>query len=276
MLPVAIAPWFVPFVSAMRPHAPMWRPDRASAALVRYAAAMTAGPLVVLSLAASKREVYLLPLLPPLAVVLGAAVLDRIGTEAPGRLARAGDWIQAVLLAVAGLAPALVSIAVRRELTIAAAVLLASGLSTAGALLVFVRLRDADKAFWSGAASLGVGLIGALLLLVPNADAVKNLQPFIASVDRIIPAGVPVCAIGADETLFGIVGFATGRRVVPMDHAGSCNGPFVVVQRKGAAAAVDAPSISHERVLSRDFGPRRTIELWRRRDPQATVTSFDR
>ena len=276
MLPVAVLPWLVPFFRMMRPHAAMWRPEAAHAALVRYSAAMTAGPLVVLTLAASKREVYLLPLLPPLAVLLGAAIVDRIEMEAPGRWARAGDWIQAALLGVLGLAPAFAVIAIRRELTIAAAVVFAFGLAAAGALLVFVRSRDPEGAFWSGAASAGVGLIGALLLLVPNADAVKDLRPFVASFDRIIPAGAPVFATGADETLFGIVGFATGRRVVPMDDAGAWDEPFVVVQRKGAAGESDVTSVSHERVLSRDFGPSRTIELWRRREPQATVTSFDR
>jgi len=276
MLPVAALPWLVPLFRMMRPQAAMWRPEGAHAALVRYAAAMTAGPLVVLTLAASKREVYLLPLLPPLAVLLGAAVVDRIELVAPGGWTRAGDWIQAGVLAAVGLAPAVVSIAVRRELTVAATVVLAVGLTAAGSVFVFVRSRDPERAFWSGASSAGVGLVGALLLLVPNADAVKDLRPFVASFDGFIPAGAPVYATGSDETLFGIVGFATGRRVVPMDGAGACDAPFVVVQRKGAAGARNVTPASHERVLSRDFGPRRTIELWRRRAPQATVTSFDR
>jgi 4-amino-4-deoxy-L-arabinose transferase-like glycosyltransferase len=276
MLPVAVLPWLVPFFRMLHPHAAMWRADRPHAVLVRYAAAMTAGPLLVLTLAASKREVYLLPLLPPLAVLLAAAIVDRIEMDAPGRWARAGDWIQAGLLAAVGLTPAFASIAVQRELTLAAAIVLAFGLAAAGALVVFVRSRDPERAFWSGASSAGVGLIGALLLLVPNADSVKDLRPFVASFDGIIPAGDPVCATGADETLFGIVGFTTGRRVVSMDGAGSCDAPFVVVQRKGSGGALDVTSVSHERVLSRDFGPRRTIELWRRREPQATVMSFDR
>jgi 4-amino-4-deoxy-L-arabinose transferase-like glycosyltransferase len=276
VLPLAVLPWLVPFVWSMRPKAPMWRADRAHAALVRYAAAMTVGPLVVLSLAASKREVYLLPLLPPLAVLLGAAVLDRIETETPGWLARAGDWLQAVLLGAMGLAPPLAIAVVQGKLTVAAAVFLACGLANVGALVVFVRRRDPERAFWSGAASAGLGLIGACVLLVPAADAVKDLQPLMASIDGIVPAGVPVCATGADETLFGIVGFATGRRVVAAGADGACDQRFVVVQRKGGAPAVDVSSLSHERVLSRDFGPRRTIELWRRREPQATVTSFDR
>ena len=67
-LPTAIAPWIVPFLALFHVKGPLWRRDRADAALLRFAAAMTAGPLVVLSLSSSKREV-----LPPSAAPAAGA-----------------------------------------------------------------------------------------------------------------------------------------------------------------------------------------------------------
>ena len=55
-LPTAIAPWLVPFLALFHVKGPLWRRDRADAALLRFAAAVTFGPLVVLSLASSKRR----------------------------------------------------------------------------------------------------------------------------------------------------------------------------------------------------------------------------
>ena len=121
---------------------------------------------------------------------------------------------------------------------------------------------------WIGAASLGLALAGVFTLVVPPVDAIKNFEPFLTAIDAMLPQGEPVRAIGADETLLGIVPFVTGRRVVPIDTNDLAEAPFVLVQSVDEAPSPLALESSYERVALRQFGPSRRMALWRRRgDP---------
>jgi 4-amino-4-deoxy-L-arabinose transferase-like glycosyltransferase len=267
-LPTAIAPWIVPFLALFHLKGPLWRRDRADGALLRFAAAMTLGPIVVLSLASSKRGVYLLPLLPPLALLMASAILDRIGTlrdrRPGGAWARSGDWLQAVLLALLGMAPPVAYGVMTRSVAPIPVLFLVAGVATAGALAVAVARRDAQRAFWIGAASMGWAIAGAMAFVVPGVDAIKDLEPFVARVDAVLPRGEPVRALGADETLLGIVSFVTGRRVIPIEAKDLSEGSFVLVQSVGAAPPPVELASAYERIEAREFGPRRRMALWRR------------
>lgn len=267
-LPTAIAPWLVPFLALFHFRGRLWRPDRADATLMRYALAMALGPLVVLSLASSKREVYLLPLLPPLALLMASTTIERIEAlwlgARPGRWARAGDWLQAAILGLAGLAPAVAAFVVTRSVTPVSASLGVFALLTAGALAVAVVRRDARRAFWIGAASMGLALLGAFAIVVPKVDAIKDFKPFLLAVDAILPQGEPVRAMGVDETLLGIVPFVTGRRVIPIETKDLSDTSFVLVQSSGEEPNPAGLEPAYERVAFRTFGPRRRMALWRR------------
>ena len=267
-LPAAIAPWIVPLVALFWIKAPLWKRDRADAALIRFALAFTAGPLVVLSAASSKRQVYLLPLLPPMALLMASSLIDRIEAEGEGRRsgawARLGDWLQAILLGLAALAPAVGEIALGREVTLTSGAVLVLGLFAATRLGAAVFSRDLRRTFWSEAWCLGIALLGVMALAVPRVDAVKNMEPFVRTVDALIPAGEPVRAIGADETLLGIVPFVTGRRVLSVDATTLEGAPFVLVQSSGPEDGT-ALEGAYERVATREFGPRRRMTLWRRK-----------
>jgi len=144
------------------------------------------------------------------------------------------------------------------------AVLLVAGLGTTGALAVAVARRNAGRAFWIGAASMGLALVGAIALLVPRVDAIKDIEPFVARIDAIIPQGEPVRAMGADETLLGIVSFVTGRRVIPVETKDLSEGSFVLVQSVGTQPPPGELVSAYERIEAREFGPRRRMTLWRR------------
>ena len=268
-LPTAIAPWVVPFLALFHVGGPLWRRDRGDAALLRFAAAMTLGPLVVLSLASSKREVYLLPLLPPLALLMASATLDRIEAESngprPGRWARVGDWLQAAILALIGVAPAGAALIVTRSVSTLSAILLIAGLAMAAALAVAVARRDAGRAFWIGAGSMALALAGAIVLVVPPVDRVKDMEPFMTRIDAILPQGEAVPAMGADETLLGIVSFVTGRRVIPIEAKNLGDASFVLVQSIRSEPDPTALATAFERIEAGEFGPRRRMALWRRR-----------
>jgi 4-amino-4-deoxy-L-arabinose transferase-like glycosyltransferase len=269
MLPAAIAPWVVPFLALFHFKGPLWRRDRADAALLRFAAAMTLGPLIVLSLASSKRGVYLLPLLPPLSLLMASVVFDRIeagrGPSRSGPWARFGDWLQATILALLGIAPPIAYAVGARSVTPTSAILTIATIAATAALAVAVWRRDAGRAFWIGTASMGLALAGTIALVVPTVDAIKDLEPFIARVDVVLPRGEPVRAMGADETLLGIVSFVTGRRVIPIETEDLGGGSFVLVQSAGDEPPPAALASAYERVEARGFGPTRRMALWRRR-----------
>ena len=269
MLPAAIAPWLVPFVALFNPRAPVWSRDRPDSGVIRFAAAMTAGPLVILTLSSSKRGVYLLPLLPALSLLLATAVGDRIAVDRRpsglGRRTVAADWIHAAILGLTGLAPAVLHVVVTRRVSPEALAFGCAGLVAAVALATAVARRKARRAFWIGAFSMGVAIAGLFALVVPRLDDVKNFQPFLAGIDAVLPRGEPVRALGADETLLGIVPFVTGRRVIPIAVGDLAEGTFVLVQSGADEAAPRQLETSYEPIASRNFGPGRRMALWRRR-----------
>lgn len=278
-LPTAIAPWLVSFVALFYVRGPLWKRVRPDAAILRFALSMVAGPLVVLSLSSSKREVYLVPLLPPLALLMASAVRDRIDagerSATPSSWTRAGDWVQAAILGLAGIAPEVAYVAFTKQVTPAAVALGVLGLASAIALVSAVAHNSARRAFWVGAASLGLAIAGAFALVVPQVDAIKDLSPFVSSIDGMLPRGEPVTALGADETLLGIVSFVTGRRVIPIEPTQLAEAQFVLVQSVDKEPVPAALEADYERVAMREFGPSRRMALWRRRT-QATVTSLAR
>jgi hypothetical protein len=153
--------------------------------------------------------------------------------------------------------------------------LLAAGAAAATALVVATTRSDRRRAFVHAAVAAGVALAGVFLLGVPRAGADKDFAPFMAAIDRRLPAGEPVRAVGSDETLLGIVPFCTGRRVIPVradDLAASAGDPprFLVVQSKGRERVPPEIASAYERVAGRDFGPDRRLSLWRRASDPAT------
>ena len=267
-LPAAITPWLVPFVALFNVRGSLWRRNRADGALLRFAAAMTVGPLAVLSISSSKREVYLLPLIPALALLMATVIRDRIDAGKQSRLGfwtQASDWIQATILGIAGILPAAAHAVFTRGFTFASLTLALLGFLAAGAAAVAVARKDAGRAFWFGAASIGIAVIGLFALVIPKMDAIKDFKPFLVAVDALLPQGDPVRALGADETLLGIVPFVTGRSVIPIETRDLAVGSFVLVQSVATAPNPRALEAAYDQVTARTFGPTRRMTLWRRR-----------
>jgi 4-amino-4-deoxy-L-arabinose transferase-like glycosyltransferase len=273
-LPVAALPWLVPLVDLL--YRSFWRRRDASSRLRRYAGCLVATGFVVLSLSATKREIYLLPLLPPLFLLLGLAVTDRFERSAAGA-ARAGDrgleWLQAGLLGLVALVPgAAVLVYLRRFEPMAVAILVAAVAITTILLLATAR-RQHERGAVAMIAAAVLFVAGGLTLAPRALDPTKDLAPFVREVDRALPPGEPVTAIGADETLLGIVPFLTGRRVIQLPTEGldgaTRSGPLpdhVLLQRqRGRPQFVPDLSDNYERIQS--FGTGRELSLWRRTTP---------
>lgn len=275
-LPLAVAPWLVPFADLFRPKSDFWRRGDGTPRLETFLLGAVAGPLLVLSLASTKRDVYLLPLMPPLAILMAAGIVHRFERSTGGAWERASAWIQAGLLSAFAVAPPIAAMIEGGRVAPLAALLLAVGIAAAVGLVVATARRAPRRAFGGAAVAAGVALAGVFLLAVPRIERDKDFAPFLASVDALLPPGQPVYAVGSDETVLGIVPFCTGRRVVPLRAADLARDPvdpaprFVMLQSKGRERVPPEISTAYERVAGRAFGPDRRLSLWRRASDPAT------
>ncbi|MGA2563506.1 MAG: glycosyltransferase family 39 protein, partial [Steroidobacteraceae bacterium] len=272
-LPVAVLPWLMPLIEALRPA--HWRrlQPQGLASLndpARYGALMCAAMLAVLSLSATKRETYLLPLLPLLFLWLGIRSYEwwqnwRLCTES-----RMGAfwWLQVALLCLwAPAAPLAGWIWLKLpNLWILATLSLAL---LAAALLLYTSL-SAQRARAASAALICayVGAAATLVLAPPLLDGVKDMGPFVRWIGQQLPAGQSVYATGVDETLAAEIPFYTGRNVVPLDPrllqpSATMNTlpQWLLVQDNHDGQVAD-PAASYVLVASQAFGAQRALLLW--------------
>ncbi|HEY3808957.1 MAG TPA: phospholipid carrier-dependent glycosyltransferase [Steroidobacteraceae bacterium] len=264
-LPFALLPWLLPLVEALRPA--HWRRVRLVnltelADPARFGAIMSGAMLLVLSASATKRETYLLPLLPLIFLWLGIRTHEwwqqwQLRGDAS---AGAGWWLQAVLLAIYALAVPIGAWIWLRSFNPWVVVTLLAALLCVAALFYYSvtvqRLRAGPAAMSCAVAGAVIVLLLAPLLL----NHMKDMAPFVRTIDRSLPADQPVYALGIDETLRAEFPFYTGRTVVPIKPAQRPE--WIVQQDNHDNRAVD---LAPDYVLTnrQSFGSHRTLELWR-------------
>ena len=192
--------------------------------------------LLLLSLAASKRSLYLVPLLPAIAVPVGLW-LDRLSRGSEESSGWRWDRPTALLLlALAALLPVVLWIGawaaargafhgfpaapLRAELT-SGRLAMAGVVAAAGAALLLLRFARHLRA---GTIPTGPWLVVpylALALVYQTAvkaavDPLKNLHDLTAAIARLDPGPGPVAAYRPSETTAGIVNFDLDRTVLPL------------------------------------------------------------
>ncbi|TMB04501.1 MAG: hypothetical protein E6J70_03905 [Deltaproteobacteria bacterium] len=191
---------------------------RARTPAANLAEAWVGAGLVFFSFAASKRSVYLLPLYPAVALLVGAGVVAAPAEGAAVRVARGGARLYApALVVLAALAAALAvgfdpGPALRRWLrpadALGAAALAVAArraapvlvlLALASAVAGFVADRAARRGRWRRLvhvlAMLAVAWTAAFnTLLHPAIAKPRSLRAFMGRVDRVVPAGDPLYA----------------------------------------------------------------------------------
>jgi 4-amino-4-deoxy-L-arabinose transferase-like glycosyltransferase len=273
-LPYVILPWLLPLFEALRP-AHWRRVDVPGLARVsdpaRYGTLMSAAMLLLLSLSATKRETYLLPLLPLLFLWLGIRTCEWWQEWQPraGRRLGAMWWLQVFLLCLfAPAAPVAAWIWLRTVNAQVLAALIAAILAAAWLLYTSAtaqRSRAGPAALLCAFAGSALTLALAPVLL----NETKDMAPFVRWIGQQLPAGQPVYATGVDETLAAEIPFYTGRAVVPMaiqalhiSQATPRRPQWVLVQdnHDGRASSL-APD--YTLIGARFFGPHRQLLLWR-------------
>jgi 4-amino-4-deoxy-L-arabinose transferase-like glycosyltransferase len=272
-LPYAILPWLPPLAEALRPS--HWRhvtiaglPRLSDPA--RYGALMSGAMLLLLSASATKRETYLLPVLPLLFLWLGVRTCEWWQQWQLRREPWLGLlwWLQVVLLLLVMLAAPVAGWIWLKSPNAWILGALLAGVPCAASLLYFSVRGDRLRA---GPAALVCAVVGGVVVLVlapPLLNATKDMGPFVRWIGEQLPAGEPVYATGVDETLRAEVPFYTGRAVVPVEPAqlrspapGQTRPPWVLMQ-DNADGRDGSLEPAYTLVGARTFGAHRRLLLW--------------
>jgi 4-amino-4-deoxy-L-arabinose transferase-like glycosyltransferase len=267
-IPTAVFPWLVPFLVALLPRT--WRSSlmtRDSLPRVRkvFLGMIVVGMALVLSASATKRSTYLLPMLPPMFILL-AAIASEWWASQSGRIRSIAWTAQLTLVALYAVAPPAFALVYFRSthLGSVAFMLLVAALTLLA--VASARLGNRRRALAIFAVIAVSSVFGVLVIAARLVAPVKDLQPFVASIGAQVPPTQPIYVFGDfDETIRGIVPFATGRNAVLVDTAAlaTLRPTFVLIHAKNGdhAPVLDPP---YELRRDRRFGSERYLALWER------------
>jgi 4-amino-4-deoxy-L-arabinose transferase len=267
-LPMYLFPWTLLVLAAARRA---WRQRRASLhdnRAVRFALAASLPPLLVLSLAATARNIYLAPALPGFALLVGWWAREILPGPDTWDVRALRATAAMLLLGVAMFAAALIVLGADSwssgaKSAIYVAVSLA-GLSAAAILAIraWAAAREhAVHAQWALLLAYCALLIGPASQVYRRVDAWQNLAAIARAVERDT-AGRPLILLAPDETTRAIIDMYARPSVMriagPLDAAG--------IDRIRSAAAAAPMSLFLVQL------PSQSPQLpWRKRSPQADV-----
>ncbi len=265
-VPVAVFPWWLPFFSLFRPT--QWRASTQSGYdSRRYLASLVLAMFIILSIASTKRSVYLLPLLPPLFLLMADQAIAWWNTAAGCSLKGWGWWLQVFLLLLFCLLPVLV-VAVYYLHTMSLWVIVYWVLVAILFifLLYYSRKKNRGKVLATLMLCAVTGVAGVFPLSTHLlAEPVKDMTPFVKAMIQQMPLNREIYAMGeVDETLLGIVGYVSGERVIEtnQEKLRQQQPRCVIVQDKNGGKTAPLPKGGYRLTMEKKFGPGRYMALW--------------
>jgi 4-amino-4-deoxy-L-arabinose transferase-like glycosyltransferase len=162
----------------------------------------------------TKRELYLLPLFPPMALFVASYIDDLIKGALPqGRLYRGLLLLGFNLLWIGCLAAPVAAWFVRRD-AVAAILPFALGMASGGLCVVYFLWRGSPwKVFLAAGLTMVLGALTAGLSFLPFLDRFKSARPFSLEVKRVVPSAAPLYVYADTMNDFN---FYTAREVIPV------------------------------------------------------------
>jgi 4-amino-4-deoxy-L-arabinose transferase-like glycosyltransferase len=178
--------------------------------------------IIFLSIASTKRTLYLLPIFAPLAILTALYIDHTLGSHPLNRSGKVFIWIFGILLLAMGLGLTPIYFYFKKVYlsglpdTLSIPVVAISTLLTALSLVaVGYFLRRNMKRYWiSVHISIILAFAFTLVAFVPVLDLHKSFVPFCQQIIALVPADQPLYAYQPDETLRGTVPFYTGRYII--------------------------------------------------------------
>jgi 4-amino-4-deoxy-L-arabinose transferase-like glycosyltransferase len=183
--------------------------------------------IVFLSIASTKRTLYLMPIFAPIAM-LTATYIDSMLTS-PQSLTKIGkifNWVFAMVLLSIGFALTPVYFYVKKlypmdvsgTLLVPIIALSVSMIVPSIAAKKYFQQRDLKKYWISMNVSIILALLFALTVVMPALDIHKSFVPFCRHIEATVPHSEPIYAYQPDETLRGAVPFYTGHYVIETEE----------------------------------------------------------
>ena len=183
--------------------------------------------IIFLSIASTKRTLYLMPIFAPIAM-LTATYIDST-LKSPQLLTTIGKiftWVFAIVLLFVGLALAPICFYMKKlypmdvsgTLLILIIVLSLFMIALSIAAIRYLQKRDLKKYWISVNVSIVLMLLFAVTVVIPVLDNHKSFVPFCRQIAATVPAGEPLYAYQPDETLRGAVPFYTGHYVIETEN----------------------------------------------------------
>ncbi len=200
---------------------------------------------ILLSIASTKRALYLLPIFAPFAMITALYIDHTLGSQPLNKIGKIFVWILSIVLLVIslGLAPFyfyikkvyLSDIPGSLSVSVVAISILVTALFIAA--IRYLRQRNM-KGYWiSVHISIILAFVFFLVSGLPVLDLHKSFVPFCRQIMTVVPANQPLYAYQPDETLRGAVPFYTGRYLIETEDLGDVaailqkNEPFFIVIR---------------------------------------------
>lgn len=211
-LPADFLPWTVFAIPAVFAYFPYRQLTRRPIALFFFLWFLVV--LVFFSLSDTKRDLYLLPLLPVLALLVGNYIDDLVQKQLPESVLY--RWLNRLFFGAVtaiGLAMPMVAWVVRREtfwISLPAAVVMAVGGIVA---VIFLRQRQPLKLATAVTLLTTATLICVSIWILPYVNRFKSRRPFSLRVEKIVPATAPLYVYADNMHDFN---FYLQREIIPV------------------------------------------------------------
>ena len=224
--PVGFLPWsllLIPVVAyafskTAKSHAP-WEKGRLFAKCWFFAG------IIFLSVASTKRTLYLMPIFAPIAMLTSVYIESTLMSQPLNKINKVFLWAFALVLAMIGIGVTPVYVYVNSIYPLDASVRLFVSVSMLSLLMMVFSLTSIWY-LWQGnlrkywaltTAPIIAGLVFAAVVVAPLMDRHKSFVPFCQEVMATVPHDQTLFAYSPDETLRGAVPFYTGRYLVEIN-----------------------------------------------------------
>ncbi len=238
--PVDFLPWTVLLVPTVLYLRRAWSGlEQGQRKAVRILACWAVGGVLAFSIPSTKRNVYLIPLFPAFALLVGFYIDATLTRAVSGRVDRFFLWLMTVVAGATALGAPVYAFFIGRHI-FPALVLFPVGLLVSTLAVRALWAGDLRR-YWAGAgAGLIIGCLAMVAIVLPEADAVKSLSPYARVIARAtVPRnGQKILLVGYKprENLLGLINFFLGRSVTrivqfPNELAGllAASDPVIIV-----------------------------------------------
>jgi 4-amino-4-deoxy-L-arabinose transferase-like glycosyltransferase len=244
---------------------------------------------IFLSIASTKRVLYLMPIFAPISLLTACYIDTTLARMSFKTFEKIFVWLFGLLPLFCGLAamPAYFYLSkiyglgfpARETSWIIAVAVLAAGLSLAA--LRFLKRGNAEKFWMCASASIYSLLILGLVAVIPLVDRHKSFVPFCREIIAMVPAGSTLYAYQPDETLRGAVPFYTGRYLEEIETLPAIeeilkkdDAAFVIVRDSRGKLEKELLSTGRPVVLvKQEMGTNRSLLLLSNRDQKISKTA---